>query len=107
MPTLREWFEPAPGGRRRAGRHHGRRGSLLSVPATTVRRLNRPHFSATSRVLIAFNKPFGVICKFRPEPDRLRPRLSMDSGRRGVSQPPLLRAAGRTKKAKTGAARSL
>jgi len=30
-------------------------------------------------VLIAFNKPFGVICRFRPEPDRLLPRLSMDS----------------------------
>src|SRR5271154_3169989 len=26
--------------------------------------LRRPH------VLIAFNKPFGVICKFRPEPGR-------------------------------------
>jgi 23S rRNA pseudouridine2457 synthase len=26
--------------------------------------------SADARVLIAFNKPFGVICKFRPEPGR-------------------------------------
>jgi 23S rRNA pseudouridine2457 synthase len=26
---------------------------------------------AARRVLIAFNKPFGVICKFRPEPGRL------------------------------------
>jgi 23S rRNA pseudouridine2457 synthase len=27
-------------------------------------------FSPDPRVLIAFNKPFGVICKFRPEPGR-------------------------------------
>jgi len=33
---VREWFEPRPEGRRRGGRHHGRRGSLLSVPVTTV-----------------------------------------------------------------------
>jgi radical SAM superfamily enzyme YgiQ (UPF0313 family) len=33
---VREWFEPRPEGRRRGGRHHGRRGLLPSVPATTV-----------------------------------------------------------------------
>jgi radical SAM superfamily enzyme YgiQ (UPF0313 family) len=33
---VREWFEPRPEGRRRGGRHHGRPGSLLSVPVTTV-----------------------------------------------------------------------
>ena len=33
---VREWFEPRPQGRRRGARHHDRRGSLLSVPATTV-----------------------------------------------------------------------
>ena len=33
---VREWFQPRPQGRRRGARHHGRRGSLLSVPATTV-----------------------------------------------------------------------
>ena len=33
---VREWFEPRPQGRRRGDRHHGRRGSLLSVPVTTV-----------------------------------------------------------------------
>jgi hypothetical protein len=33
---VREWFEPRPEGRRRGGRHHARRGSLLSVPVTTV-----------------------------------------------------------------------
>jgi radical SAM superfamily enzyme YgiQ (UPF0313 family) len=35
---VREWFEPLLEGRRRGGRHHGRRGSLLSVPTTTVPR---------------------------------------------------------------------
>jgi radical SAM superfamily enzyme YgiQ (UPF0313 family) len=33
---VREWFEPGPQGPRRGGRHHPRRGSLISVPATTV-----------------------------------------------------------------------
>jgi radical SAM superfamily enzyme YgiQ (UPF0313 family) len=35
---VREWFEPPPQDRTRAGRHHGRRGrgSLPSVPVTTV-----------------------------------------------------------------------
>jgi radical SAM superfamily enzyme YgiQ (UPF0313 family) len=33
---VREWFEPRPEGRRRGGRHHGRRGSRPSVPVTTV-----------------------------------------------------------------------
>ncbi len=33
---VREWFEPRPEGRRRGARHYGRRGSPLSVPATTV-----------------------------------------------------------------------
>jgi len=33
---VREWFEPRPEGRRRGGRHHGRRGLLPSVPITTV-----------------------------------------------------------------------
>jgi hypothetical protein len=33
---VREWFEPRREGRRRGGRHHGRRGLPLSVPTTTV-----------------------------------------------------------------------
>jgi hypothetical protein len=33
---VREWFAPRPQGRRRAGRHYGRHGSLASVPVTTV-----------------------------------------------------------------------
>ena len=34
---VREWFEPpAPPGRRRGGRHHGRRGAPVGVPRTTV-----------------------------------------------------------------------
>src|SRR6184192_2343892 len=33
---VREWFEPRRSEERRVGRHHGRRGSLLSVPVTTV-----------------------------------------------------------------------
>ena len=34
---VREWFEPpAPPGRRRGGRHHGRRGATAGVPRTTV-----------------------------------------------------------------------
>jgi len=33
---VREWFEPRPRGRRRGGRHHAHRGSLISVPVTTV-----------------------------------------------------------------------
>ena len=32
---VREWFEPRPG-RRRGGRHHGRRGEAHVVPRTTV-----------------------------------------------------------------------
>ena len=32
---VREWFEPRPG-RRRGGRHHGRRGDAHAVPRTTV-----------------------------------------------------------------------
>ncbi len=37
---------------------------LAAVPATRGKQVRSPH------VLIAFNKPFGVICKFRPEPGR-------------------------------------
>jgi len=39
--------------------------AATTVPPDLIERL-----PANSRVLIAFNKPFGVICKFRPE---LRP----------------------------------
>jgi len=47
---VREWFEPRPAGRRRGGRHHGRRGSLFSVPVTTVPPDLSNAFSANSRV---------------------------------------------------------
>ena len=65
---VRSWFEPQRC-RGRAGRRRGARAA--AVPKTTVAPdLIARCLARVTGVLIALNKPFGVISKFSPEPGK-------------------------------------
>ena len=66
---VRVWFEPPRSGARRSGRRRVRRAPAVSEDdgcAGSHRTLPR----RVAAVLIALNKPFGVISKFSPEPGK-------------------------------------